>query len=217
MSLKVTLTIAGLMLVAGGTGYAQGPKLPSGLKLAQGPRLVGQDANGPILFGAEAGFEQTPGVRVAPVPEPAIADPADNFPAVVDPESEPAFRPGVPAGVIAGPVDPGAPGVVVPQVDGIPMPVSDCQCGFFYQRVRYKNKGRIAPCAETMVVSVIDPCSRRYDCETKCVQVKICVPACGCPKVKVSRTGRHTRYDFGKYAVDIYSNRNGTVLVDYDA
>ena len=108
--------------------------------------------------------------------------------------------------------------IIVPEVDAAPMPIADCACQF-YDRVCYKDRKHIAPCAETMVVSVIDPCSRKYDCETRCVQVRICVPtcACGCPKVKVSHNGRHTRYDYGKYAIDIFSNRNGTIMVDYDA
>ena len=112
---------------------------------------------------------------------------------------------------------------MVPPADGIPpavmaapLALADCQSPF-YSHVKYKNKCKIAPCAETMVVSVIDPCTKKCDCETHCVQVKICAPTCGCPKIKVSRTGRHVRYDFGKYAIDIYSNRNGTILVDYDA
>jgi len=72
-----------------------------------------------------------------------------------------------------------------------------------------------------MIVSVKDPCSCKKTtccCETpKCVNVKICVPPCDCPKVKVTRHGFKTRYDFGKYAVDIISKPNGDILVDYDA
>ena len=113
-------------------------------------------------------------------------------------------------------VVPGADGAILPQLDGAPVPVAGC-CSELFDRVCYKDKCKMAPCAEPMIVSVLDPCSRKCDCETKCVLVKICVPTCGCPKVKVTRSGRHTRYDFGKYAVDIFSNRNGTVTVDYDA
>lgn len=206
MSLRISFAIASLMIITASTSFAQGP------------RLFSPDADGPVLFGPEAGFEsgpevsvtqipvpRRPGVRIAPVPE-------SNFP--IQGELPPGYA--TPGYVNPEAVDPNAPGIIIPQVDAAPMLVEDCDC-HFYSRVRYKNKGKISPCAETMVVSVIDPCSRKYDCEIKCVQVKICAPTCGCPKVKVSRSGRHTRYDFGKYAIDIYSNRNGTILVDYDA
>lgn len=153
---------------------------------AQGPQFDGPSFRGPALFGPENFQDATP--------IPAISPSLDQGPVLQ-----------APGGAI-----------VVPEVDGPPMLVSDCSCQF-YKRVCYKDKRKIAPCAETMVVSVIDPCSRKYDCETRCVQVKICVPTCGCPKVKVTHNGRHTRYDYGKYAIDIFSNRNGTVTVDYDA
>jgi len=198
MSMKASLIISSLFLVAASTSFAQGPRLLA-------PRAIGkvsaQDLNGPVLFGPEAIIEEGPEARFAPTPVPGLADAGEFYPAIADHQ----------------PVDPNAPGVFVPAVDGAPIAIPDCQCACFYSRVRYKNKGKIAPCAETMVVSVIDPCSRKYDCEVKCVQVKVCAPTCGCPKVKVSRTGRHTRFDYGKYAIDIYSNRNGTILVDYDA
>lgn len=113
-------------------------------------------------------------------------------------------------------VVPGPDGAIMPELDGAPVPVASC-CSELFDRVCYKDKCKMSPCAEPMIVSVLDPCSRKCDCETKCVLVKICVPTCGCPKVKISRSGRHTRYDYGKYAVDIFSNRNGTVTVDYDA
>jgi hypothetical protein len=45
--------------------------------------------------------------------------------------------------------------------------------------------------------------------------VKICVPPCGCAKVKVSREGRRVKYDYGKYSVEVTS-KNGKVYVDYD-
>ena len=64
-----------------------------------------------------------------------------------------------------------------------------------------------------------DPCNRCATPAPKCVAVQICVPPCSTcpPKVTCKRCGEYVRYDFGKYAVDIYSNRNGTILVDYDA
>ncbi len=157
------------------------------------------------------------GACLAPAQGPQFEGPSFRGPVLFGPEN---FQDVTPIPGVGNPVLP-APGggpVIMPEVDAAPMPLADCACQF-YERVCYKDKKHIAPCAEMMVVSVIDPCSRKYDCETRCVQVKICVPTCtcGCPKVKVSHNGRHTRYDFGKYAVDIFSNRNGTVLVDYDA
>ena len=144
-------------------------------------------SRGPVLFGPENFQDATPIPAVTPTAEPGSV------------------------------IVPGPGGTyIAPEANGIPMALSDCQCEF-YCNVRYKDKCKIAPCAETLVVSVIDPCSRKFDCEVKCVQVKICAPNCGCPKVKISRNGRHTRYDYGKYAIDIYANRNGTILVDYDA
>jgi hypothetical protein len=155
---------------------------------AQGPQLAGPDLNGPDLNG------------------PVYLGPES----VLGQASGPGLTP-IPESVFANPG-----GVMVPGLDAPPIMIPAGQCDFF-QHVRYKNKGKISPCAQTMVVSVLDPCTTKCDCATKCVQVKICVPTCGCPKVRISRTGRHTRYDYGKYAIDIYSNRNGTILVDYDA
>ncbi len=164
--------------------------LVAGIAFAQGPQFPAANFRGPELFGPQS-FQD-------PTPIPAVGVPASAEPLT--------------SGAVVVP----APGGAIPELDGTPMPVANCACGF-YSRVCYKDKCKIAPCAEVLVVSVLDPCSSKCDCETKCVQVKICAPPCGCAKVKVSRTGRHTRYDFGKYAIDIYSNRNGTITVDYDA
>src|SRR4051812_4790807 len=128
---------------------------------AQGPQLDSRDFGGPTLVVPSYDQEATPIPGISPGPEPLLIDP------------------GLPAP--SGPV-------IVPEVDGVPVPLANCDCDF-YKRVCYKNKKKIAPCADVMVVSVIDPCSRKYDCETKCVQVKICVPPGGCPKVKVTRNG----------------------------
>lgn len=174
-----------------------------------------------VMFGICASFAQGPELTAPIFRRPVISAPE----AFQDTTPIPAVTPDVELGpVLPGAATGGA--IVVPQgglvqpgvpvLDGAPMALTDCQCQF-YNRVCYKDKKKIAPCAATMVVSVIDPCTRKCDCETRCVQVKICVPTCGCAKVKVTRNGRHTRYDYGKYAIDIFSNRNGTVTVDYDA
>ena len=85
-----------------------------------------------------------------------------------------------------------------------------------YPRVKYEDHHNIHPCAVSKIVAVQDPC---YDpcscCAPKYVYVKICVPPCGCEKIKVSRHGRKVKYDYGKYEVEIKSKR-GVVYVDYD-
>jgi hypothetical protein len=166
--------------------------LVAGIAFAQGPEFPSPNFREPQLFGAQSYQDATP---IPPVGVPASPEPLTSGAVIVP----------APGGTTIAPV-----------LEGAPMPLGDCNCQF-YQRVCYKDKCKIAPCAQVLVVSVLDPCSTKCDCETKCVQVKICAPPCDCPKVKISRSGRHTRYDFGKYAVDIYSNRNGTVTVDYDA
>jgi hypothetical protein len=166
--------------------------LVAGIAFAQPPQIPTPDFGGPQLFGPQS-FQDA-----APIPQVGV-------PASPEP---------VTSGAIVVPAPGGT--TIAPTLDGTPMPVANCACES-YSRVCYKDKCKIAPCAQVLVVSVLDPCSRKCDCETKCVQVKICAPPCECAKIKVKRNGRHTRYDFGKYAIDIYSNRNGTITVDYDA
>lgn len=84
--------------------------------------------------------------------------------------------------------------------------------------VKYRDTRKIAPCAVPIVVQVPDPCTPRDRCSCTprpCVYVEICVPNCGCPTVCVTRHGNKTRYDYGKYAVDIVS-LHGKIVVDYD-
>jgi hypothetical protein len=86
--------------------------------------------------------------------------------------------------------------------------------------VRYEDLCNVHPCAVTKIVSIKDPCWKPDPCSCKCqvapcVLVKICVPPCGCPKVRVTRNGSKVKYDYGKYEVEI-SSRRGVVKVDYD-
>ena len=84
--------------------------------------------------------------------------------------------------------------------------------------VRYRSTRNIAPCAVPVIVQVPDPCTPRDRCGCTvrpCVNVEICVPTCGCPDVCVTRNGNKTRYDYGKYAVNVIS-LNGRIVVDYD-
>lgn len=89
-----------------------------------------------------------------------------------------------------------------------------------YHCVRYEDLRNIHPCAVTKIVSIKDPCWKPDPCSCECqvapcVLVKICVPPCGCPKVRVTRNGGKVKYDYGKYEVEITS-KNGVVKVDYD-
>lgn len=88
-----------------------------------------------------------------------------------------------------------------------------------YHCVEYEDLDNVHPCAVPKIVSVKDP-NACYDpctcCEPGCVFVKICVPPCGCPKVKVKRHGRKVKYDYGDYRVEVESHSDGTVEVDYD-
>ena len=102
-------------------------------------------------------------------------------------------------------------------------PVTVAECGVpLYRNVRYRDERRVHPCAVPMVVMVQDPCWRDDKCDPcdqpRCVAVQICVPPCSVcpPRVTCNRNGTHVRYDYGKYAVDIRSHRNGCVTVDYD-
>lgn len=85
--------------------------------------------------------------------------------------------------------------------------------------VKYRDQRNIAPCAVPMIVQVPDPCACRDRCNPcaprPCVNVQICVPQTGCPTVCVTRHGNKTRFDYGKYAIDVVSI-NGRIVVDYD-
>lgn len=86
-----------------------------------------------------------------------------------------------------------------------------------YDCVKYEDLDNVHPCAVTKVVAVADPCQDPCDCcGPRCVYVQICVPPCGCPEIKTSHGGRHVKYDYGKYEVEIKSKKGGVVEVDYD-
>lgn len=98
------------------------------------------------------------------------------------------------------------------------LPVVTAPAPELFQCVRYRDQRNIAPCAVPVIVQVPDPCAPRDRCGCTvrpCVNVQICVPASGCPTVCVTRNGNKTRYDYGKYAVDVIS-LNGRIIVDYD-
>lgn len=97
------------------------------------------------------------------------------------------------------------------------LPVVTTASPELFQCVRYIAERNIAPCAVPVIVQVPDPCAPRDRCcctPRPCVNVQICVPQCGCPDVCVTRNGNKTRFDYGKYAVNVYS-LNGKILVSY--
>ncbi|MEZ6057351.1 MAG: hypothetical protein R3C01_11675 [Planctomycetaceae bacterium] len=80
-----------------------------------------------------------------------------------------------------------------------------------YPDVTVRQPRRAHPQAVSKIVSIKDPC--HPGC---CVFVEICAPPCACERVRVRRDGQHVRYDYGRYAVDIITRRNGEVIIDYD-
>jgi len=134
--------------------------------------------------------------------------------------------------VILGPASGGV-NMVAPVADGDvviePIPAGPIE-GYpvqpvaLYHNVKVDDPHHIHPCAVPMVIQVPDPCQRRccdpcdpcsQCCGPQCVNVQICVPPCGCPKIKTRDDGRYVKYDYGKYRIEITS-RNGRVKVDYD-
>jgi hypothetical protein len=98
------------------------------------------------------------------------------------------------------------------------LPVVTMTNPVLFSCVKYRATRNIAPCAVPIIVQVPDPCAPRDRCGCTvrpCVNVEICVPACGCPNVCVTRNGNKTRYDYGKYAVNVVTH-NGRIVVDYD-
>jgi len=105
---------------------------------------------------------------------------------------------------VPAPMPDAMPGTMPPSVEPIQL----------YHRVKYEDLDNIHPCAVTKIIAVPNPCIRGC-CDQGCVYVKICVPPCGCLRVKRSRSGRNIEYDYGDYEVDIHSRR-GVVVVNYD-
>ena len=113
----------------------------------------------------------------------------------------------------------------------MPDPVSGGEAVALFHCVKYKDLDEMAPCAVPTVIKVLDPCPQPKCCDPcgaccpappKCVYIQICVPtpnpcACACdrgPKVTCNGSGTRTRYDYGKYAVDVRV-KDGYIEVDY--
>ncbi len=83
--------------------------------------------------------------------------------------------------------------------------------------VKYKDHDEMAPCAVPKIIQVKDPCACSDPCNCcgpKCVFIKICVPPCGCERVKVRKGGDRIKYDYGEYEVDVRI-KDGYIEVDY--
>ena len=131
-------------------------------------------------------------IRTASFLQPALVPPPEASPAPVSP---------------------------VPEAEGHAMPAGKPIA--LYHRVKYEDLDNIHPCAVKMIVQVKDPCPPPRDPCSCCkpapryVFVEICVPPCGCPKIKTRRHGSKVEYDYGKYEIEIKSKR-GVVTVNYD-
>ncbi len=99
-------------------------------------------------------------------------------------------------------------------------PVPDAGAGEaieLFHCVKYKDLDEMAPCAVPKIIQVKDPCACDDPCNCcgpKCVYIKICVPPCGCERVRVRHGGDRVRYDYGEYAVDVRVKK-GYIEVDY--
>ncbi len=90
-----------------------------------------------------------------------------------------------------------------------------------YPNVVYRDLRSVHPCAVPYLIDVPLPQPRRsrgcVTCGPTCVTIKVCVPPCTTPCVKVRRHGRKFIYDFGKYEVNVMVRRTGRIVVNYDA
>lgn len=109
-----------------------------------------------------------------------------------------------------------------------------------FECVKVRDRDHIAPCAETKIVKVLDPCWKPDPCaccqKPSCVYVAVCVPKqqpCCAPKPGCCAPapchsgckphgrqickdgGRYVKLDYGKYRVEIRVKK-GYVEVDYD-
>ncbi len=156
-------------------------------------------AAGPTLL--QPGASYAPQSEVAPVPMP-MPLPAQAYPAGQPIEHSTSY----------GPVE-SFDQPVVPYVEGRVVEL--------YPNVVYRDLRRVHPCAVPYLIDVPMPPSRRSrgctTCEPTCVTIKVCVPPCTTPCVKVRRHGRKLIYDFGKYEVNVLIRRTGRIVVNYDA
>lgn len=120
-----------------------------------------------------------------------------------------------------GGVNPGAMPGAVPGAEYQTLPIEpymDAHAPQLYPNVVYRDVRKIHPHAVPYLVQVPLPQPRNpcLSCGPTCALVKICVPPCKEPCVKVRLFGHKLKYDFGKYEVDVVVRRDGRVIVDYD-
>ena len=157
----------------------------------------------------------------------------------------PAGVPATPEAVPEPPPMPMPPVTPMPQADPMPNTgAAVVMEAPLFHNVVYDDLDNIHPCAVRTIVQVPDPCAcddpckkrhrglfglfRHHDvdpctchrcvpcCEpVRMVSVMICTPPCECVDVRVKRDGRHIKYDYGKYEVEIKVG-DGVVKVDYD-
>lgn len=106
-----------------------------------------------------------------------------------------------------------APGVPIP-IYSHPAPLTAITpAAPTFTRVKYKDLHEKSPCSQVKLIRVKNPC-KRCCTDPDCVTIKICVPGCGCERVKVRSGGKRVNYDYGKYEVDVRV-KNGYIEVDY--
>lgn len=93
--------------------------------------------------------------------------------------------------------------------EGMPVPL--------YERVVYRGTRKVCPDYVPYLVEVPLPQPKRgcVSCEPCFALVKICVPPCKVPCVRVRRDGYTLLYDFGESVVKVAVRRDGRVIVNY--
>lgn len=93
-----------------------------------------------------------------------------------------------------------------------------CSCS---NKVSYKNKRNVAPCAVEKKTCVsfcetgVDACCNKTS-QLVAVEVPICAPPCATKEtVSRSKNGRRAVYDYGKYEVVVKAKKDGNVDVNY--
>ena len=156
-------------------------------------------AAGPTLL--QPGSVYAPQNEVAPVPTPMPMPPQ-----------------AIPQGQ---PLDHSAQYGPVETFDQPVVPYAEGQVVELYPNVVYRDLRHVHPCAVPYLIDVPLPQPRRSrgctTCGPTCVTIKVCVPPCKVPCIKVRRRGYKLIYDFGKYEVNVIVRRTGRIIVNYDA
>jgi hypothetical protein len=186
-----------------------GAVLGSATFVQAGERSLLARLQGPSLFQQTQAVQvPTPDPQFSPQPQPLGApSPYDgpqgySYPAPAPYGAYPAPAP-APYGAYPAPHGPGEPGFAP---YGYPVNAGPAP------RVKVEDRDNIHPCAVERVVLVPDPCG---GCDACLVPITICVPPCACEDHCCKKDGRHQKFDYGKYEVEICV-KDGYVEVDYD-